>query len=282
MPLADGQVSVGGFLLGEGTVYSLQTFNPWTRTTRADQSGERAWGDGSWSGAEWAEQAVVPIVVLTQAETVDGWQAAHQALLAAFAPRSDDVEMRWRFGSTEYMMRGRPRMVEPEIGLIGLGMAMTRAAFVGLDSTVYSGVEHSVTLGLPSTSGGLTVPITVPFTIGAVVTSGRQTITNAGKKPTGLLLRVDGPVVEPRVSLLTSAGTGIVRVWVTLTAGQWLDIDTAARTVYINGTVSRRGLTSVEGIGWPVLPGGESAELAFDASSYDSSALLTARWRDAY
>ncbi|MEU1240035.1 hypothetical protein ABZ388_06720 [Micromonospora parva] len=282
MPLDDGQVSIDGLVLGRGTPYTVREFNPWVRNTRADQSGDRPWSHGSWSGAEWSDEVVVPLGIFTQAGAVDGWQEAHQTLLAAFAPRSSDVEMRWRYGATEYRMLGRPRMVEPTVDLIGLGMAATRAAFVALDPTIYSADEHSVTMGLPSTVGGLTAPFTLPLTVDAVVTAGRATIVNAGSKPTGLRLRVDGPVQEPRVSVLTPAGTAIVRVWLTLGVGQWLDIDTAARTVYLNGTASRRGLTSVEGIGWPVLPGGGSAEIAFDSPVYNPDAQLTVFWRDSW
>lgn len=281
MPLVDGQVSIDGFVLGNGTSFSVQNFNPWTRNTRAAQSDARAWGHGSWSGAEWSEEAVVPIGILTEGGNVDGWQASHQALLAAFAPRSSDVEMRWRYGATEYMMRGRPRMVEPTIDLIGLGRAATRAAFVGLDPTIYSGAEHSVILGLPATTGGLTVPVTVPLTVDATVANGRRSVTNAGTKTTGLQLRIDGPVVDPRISLITTSGNALLRFWLELGTGQWLDIDTAARTVMINGTASRRGRVTAEGTGWPVLPPGIH-EIAFDAGVYNPTAQLTATWRDAW
>lgn len=281
MALAVGQVSIGDLVMGEGTAYRLPGFNPWARTVRAIQSAPRAWGHGSWSGAEWSDEVVVPMQILVEAVGLGGWQAAHQLLLAAFAPSADDVELRWNLDGTEYVMFGRPRMVEPEVRTIALGWAMTHAAFVALDPHVYSGVEHSDTLGLPSSVGGLTVPVTVPFSIPAVVTSGRVMLTNAGTADVGLKLRVDGPVSEPRVSLLSTAGTAVLRLFMDVEVGQWLDIDTGARTVYLNGVASRRGLAAVSGAGWPVLPTGES-ELAFDAALFDPLAQLTVRWRDAW
>ena len=280
--LTEGQVQVRDLVMGPGTPYRiLGGFNPWTKNVRAEQSDSRAWGDGSWSGAEWADEVVVPLPILVQASGVSGWMAAHQTLVAAFAPSHEDIELRWMLGGAEYVMFGRPRMVEPQTENIGVGLAHTRCAFVALDPAIYSGTEHSVTLGLPSTSGGLTFPLSFPLTFPATVTSGRATITNAGTKTTGLRLRIDGPVEEPRVSLLTTAGTAIVRHWLTLTSGQWLDVDTGARTVYLNGTASRRGLTTADGIGWPVLPPG-SWEIAFDSPVYNPDARLTAYWRDAW
>ncbi|MFI6329854.1 phage distal tail protein [Micromonospora chersina] len=285
MALAEGQVQVRDLVLGPGTLYeTLRGFDPWTRQVRAEQGDGRAWADGAWSGAEWTADAVVPIPVRVKDaanRTPGGWLAAHQALAAAFAPSHEDIELRWCTGGTEYVLFGRPRMVEPNVDTVPAGWSYSRCAFAALDPTIYSGVEHSTTLGLPSTVGGLTVPVTLPLTVAASVTSGRGIITNGGTKTTGLRVRIDGPAVEPRISLLTDNGTAVVRVWTTLTAGQWLDIDTAARTVYLNGTASRRGVTTADGIGWPTLPTG-THELAFDASGYDPAATATVRWRDTW
>ncbi|MCT2282690.1 phage tail family protein, partial [Micromonospora chalcea] len=231
--------------------------------------------------AEWAEQVAVAMRLVILARGPVDYMDRLSALLAAFAPAGADVDLRFVIGGVEYLLQGRPRMVDPEPRHVD-GHTYVQAAFVALDPTIYSGVEHSTTLGLPSTVGGLTLPATAPLTVSAAVTSGRGSITNAGTKATGLLVRVDGPVAEPRISLLTDAGTAVVRVWATLTAGQWLDIDTAARTVYLNGTASRRGVTTADGAGWPVLPPRGSYEIAFDASAYSAAATATVRWRDTW
>ncbi|MFG3709219.1 hypothetical protein ACGF7U_31435 [Micromonospora sp. NPDC047670] len=283
MALAEGQVQLRDLVIGPGTPYRFvkgSHFNPFKREVRADQGGARAWSDGSWSGAEWAEQVTVPMRLVVMAAGAADYVQLMSHLLAAFAPSSVDVDLRFVMGGTEYLMRGRPRLVDPESRHVD-GHVYVQAAFVATDPTVYSGVEQTVTLELPSTVGGLTVPMTLPATVPATVTSGRALIANAGTKPTGLRLRIDGPVVEPRVSLLTPAGTAIVRVWLTLEAGQWLDVDTAARTVYANGTASRRGLTTAEGAGWPVLPSGIH-EVAFNAALYNTDARASVTWRDAW
>lgn len=283
MPLTEGQVQLRDLVLGPGTPYRFvrgSHFNPFKRDVRADQGGTRAWSSGSWSGAEWAEQVAVAMRLVILARGPVDYMDRMSALLAAFAPAGADVDLRFVIGGVEYLLQGRPRMVDPESRHLD-GHTYVQAAFVALDPTIYSGVEHSTTLGLPSIVGGLTLPATAPLTVDAAVTSGRGSITNAGTKATGLLVRVDGPVAEPRISLLTDAGTAVVRVWATLTAGQWLDIDTAARTVYLNGTASRRGVTTTDGTGWPVLPPG-TYEIAFDASAYSAAATATVRWRDTW
>ncbi|SCL15045.1 phage distal tail protein [Micromonospora inyonensis] len=495
MALSEGQVQLRDLVIGPGTPYRFvkgSHFNPFKRDVRADQGGARAWSAGSWSGAEWAEQVAIAMRLVVLARGPAEYVTLMSRLLAAFAPSGGDVDLRFVLAGAEYLMRGRPRMVDPESRHLD-GHTYVQAAFVALDPTIYSGTEHEVPLSLPSTVGGLTVPLTtavlaadafgrtatdswgtpdvgpawttsggvaadyqvsggvgthrvgavnasrwsiltgvaaadveirgvvstnalasggghfeavatrfadpnncylarlelasnqtviltlrkrvggtetqlathttglthtpggkytvvlqtvgpvvrarawqtsdpnvwhlqttdtdltaagavairsilsstntnplpvtaswddiqvttvgggltVPVTVAAAVTSGRASITNTGTKPVGLRIRVDGPVVEPRASLLTPDGTGIVRVWTDLTAGQWLDIDTAARTVYLNGTASRRGVTTVTGIGWPVLPPG-THEIAFDASTYSATATATVRWRDTW
>lgn len=70
-----------------------------------------------------------------------------------------------------------------------------------------------------------------------------------------------------------------MRVDLNLPAGQWLDIDTRARTVLLNGdpAASRRG----QAVGdWPLLQPGTST-LRF-AAAEESSGTVTARWRDGW
>lgn len=278
MPLTEGQVQLRGLVMGAGSCYQFVAhFNPFVRNNRADQSGPRAWQDGSWSGAERSEQVVIPMRMVTLGVGAAGWLALQQPLAAAFAPADDDVELRFVVGGSEFVMYGRPRMVQPDTRMID-GTAYVNAAFVALDPRVYSGTEHVQTLMLPTASGGLTVPITTPVTVGATVTAGRVNLTNVGTASTGLVLRIDGPATNPRVSLLVGSVTSTLRIAVTLTSGQWLDVDTAARTVYLNGTASRRG----QAVGdWPILPAGTS-EFAFDSAVYNAAAQVTIRWRDSW
>lgn len=289
MPLGDCQVSVRELVMGPGTPYRvLSDFNPFNRAVRADQSGARAWNHGSWSGAEFAHETVVTLPVLVQdmvSLTKSGWLAAHQQLAAAFAPVADaatDVELRFTIGADEYVMFGRPRMVEPRTYSTKLGHAFTQCAFVALDPLIYSGELHTTgAIILPVYVGGMSSPLLVSFLIETTRFGGGATLVNAGTAPTGLRLRLDGPLSEPSVSLQRPDGVvQTLRFLLELAAGQWLDVDTAARTVFLNGLpqASRRGQTVVEN-GWPLLPPGTS-EIRFGAA--DGSGTLTVEHRDAW
>src|SRR3546814_20814929 len=111
------------------------------------------------------------------------------------------------FGGTEFLMRGRPRMVEPDLTLSNSGKSITQAAFVALDPFIYAGVETVAgPTGLPTFTGGLLVPILAPFTVDAVPASGFLDLTNTGTADTPLSIRIDGPVTEPSVTLQRDDG----------------------------------------------------------------------------
>lgn len=276
----DGQVEVNGLLMGPGTQFYVTAFNPFTRAVR-HRMADRAWASGSWSGREDAEAAAIPLRLHIEAETDSGWLAAQQSVNSALRASSVDVELRWRIAGVEYLMFVRPRLVEPSPETMTYGHGPVNCALMALDPNVYSAAEHELILTLPSASGGLTFPFTAPFSIDATVTSGRATIVNAGTTNSPLLLRIDAfgeSLQEPRVTLNSGGVPTVLRANLTLTAGQWLEIDTARRTAYLNGTSSRRGYMSGD---FPLLPPG-SSDIAFDAGLYSASAQLTVTWRDSY
>jgi len=129
---------------------------------------------------------------------------------------------------------------------------------------------------LPSTSGGMTFPTTYPVTFTATVTSGSALVTNGGVTDVGMLLRVDGPAANPHITLARGTDVRNIRIGFVIETGQWLTIDTAARTVMLNDSVSRRGLTSFEG-DFTLAPG--TSEISWDADVFNTTARLTATWR---
>jgi hypothetical protein len=283
MALLTGQVSVRNLVMGEGTPYEVSEFNPYNRHVRAEQSGPRAWNHGGWSGVEWAEEVVVPMRIAIVANNIDDWLAAHQQLMAAFAAVGEspaDVELRWELAGREFVMFGRPRMVEPDIKRIVNGHSFTSAAFVALDPLIYAGAETvTAAIGLPTFTGGLTVPFTVPFTVDGIAADGFADITNTGTAETGLFLRIDGPVVTPSVTLVRGDGSFQRLTFdLDLSAGQWLDVDTAARVVLLNGTTSRRGQTSGD---WPILPPG-GHRVQWSSPNYNNVAELSVTFRSAW
>lgn len=283
-PTNDVTATLRGLTMDHHTPpFVLLSFNPWVRQVRADSEAANAWADGGWSGNEWLESVTVPITLLVKTTgSLPGtpyWLELHQQLAEAFAPSHVDIPLTFIVGSDTYVLYGRPRLVEPLAETAFRGWAIARAAFRALDPLIYSSTTHEIILGLPSESGGLEVPFVVPFIIGATVTSGTTTITNAGTAPAGLTLRIDGPVQEPRVSLRAPDGSvKVLRYLDDLASGEYLTIRTRERTAYLQDAVSRRGRITGD---WFLLEPGTS-EITFGAAVYDASARLTVSWQDAY
>lgn len=276
----NGHIEINGLLLGPGTPYVVRDFKPYTAAVR-DRQQDRAWAPGAWSGREDPAARQIPLRVEIDTDSQAAWLAAERDLAAALRASSTDVELRWRLGDVDQLMYVRPRLVDPEVQDVGVGWGLVQCALMALDPRIYSDTEHSEQLVLPSVTGGLTVPLTVPFTIDSTTVAGRATITNAGTEATRLVLRIDAnglALQEPRVTLISGSTITVLRAEFTLDAGQWLTIDTEARTAYLNDTASRRGYMSGD---FPMLPPGDS-EIAFDAGLYSSAAQLTVTWRDTY
>jgi hypothetical protein len=272
-------VSVNGLDLGPGTPYEVLEFNPYNASVRADDN-DRAWDDGSWSGREFNAGRVVPLRLRIDATSDATWAQALQDLRYAMRAMNTEAELRWMLGTTEYLMYVRPRLIEPDTTETAYGKGYVACALRANNPKIYAASETVLTLGLPSVTGGLTVPITVPFTIGATVTSGSVKVTNNGIGDVTFKLRIDAfglPLPQPRVSLLYPGVSQVWRYTTTLDAGQWLDVDTGARSVVLNGTAQRRGYASGP---WLTLPPKTTADLAFDAGAYSAVAQLTVTKRD--
>jgi hypothetical protein len=125
----------------------------------------------------------------------------------------------------------------------------------------------------PSSSGGLTIPFTIPFVIGSTVVSGTCSLTNLGNAVGPVKLRIDGPIVGPQV---THVGSGLSLTFassLSLGVGEWIEIDTEAQTVLANGQSSRNGWVTSRG--WFGFEPGDN-DFAFSAISGSGLLRVTA------
>lgn len=100
---------------------------------------------------------------------------------------------------------------------------------------------HSWQTGPPSSSGGLSVPFTVPFSINATTVTGVVQIVNDGNATGPCTVRIAGPCVGPVVTHTDAAGNAAVVALAnfSLGAGEFIDIDMEAETVLAQGQSER-------------------------------------------
>lgn len=286
MALTEGQWQIGDLVIGPDDTYGhVQAPNPYRLDVRADQSGDRPWAHGTWSGAEWADERVVSArITLLDEAAADRREAMHD-LAAAFAPvaTSGDVELRWREGGEEFVLFGRPRGARARRAIVETGVAEIECGFVAQDPRIRSGSESTASTGLPTQTGGLTAPVTAPLTVDGTLSGGSASLVNDGTAAAELSLRIDGPVTSPTIVLQGPGGDlSEIRVDLTLTSSQWLEIDTAARTALLNGLpqANQRGRTVWDVDPRPLEPG--TTTLRYLAGDFNATTEVTATWRSAW
>lgn len=145
------------------------------------------------------------------------------------------------------------------------------------DPRVYSDAEQSGTTGLSTISGGLTFPIIPPITFGAPTSGNIILAENVGTTETPWVARIDGPVINPSIENVTS-GTSL-EIDISLGTGDFLILDSAHRTIMLNGTASRYNLLTTDSVWADLEPG--TNEIKFRSGSY-SAGTLTLYWRSAW
>lgn len=148
-------------------------------------------------------------------------------------------------------------------------------SLIAPDPRRFSPAVITASTGLPHTTGGLSLPISFPLSIGATVVSGVLSVTNAGTYRTPPVFTITGPC--PAGATITLRETGAtLRFAEAIPAGRQLVIDTAHQTAVLDGVAPR----TVTGM-WFQYPPGVSS-VAFAANSYDPDALLSSSHRSAW
>jgi hypothetical protein len=151
---------------------------------------------------------------------------------------------------------------------------------VATDPLKYGDLVTASTL-LPTSTGGLTYPVTYPLTYTGVSNTGVLSVTNGGNTQAPVWLRIDGPIpaggwtvthVGKRQSL--SFATSLA-----LAAGEFVTVDMQRREVLAQGQAARAGYVTSRG--WFTLDPGDN-DIAFSAQNYSATAQLTVTTKPAW
>lgn len=145
------------------------------------------------------------------------------------------------------------------------------------DPRIYSNTLNTDITSLPTSAGGRTYPKTYPLVYGAVSTGGTISAVNSGSYSTPVQLRIDGPVTDPKITNTTTGD--YLSFKITVDSGDYLLVDTATRTVLLNGTASRYSSLDSSSRWFDLEPG--TNQLDYSAITFSSST-LTASWRSAW
>lgn len=271
-------IGLGALMFGvvdaAGTHWHCATIDGWESPDVRTTLTEREADHGAWMGPVYLSERVVTLAgkaialdypttyqVIEQLKTA---AALTDTLLTVYEPVARQATVR-RSGKV-LAQRLTDRVVDWSIQV------------TAPDPRLYAVTATTATLSLPSVTGGLTFPITFPLTIPATVISGDTTVTNAGTIETRPVIRINGPVSQPQVTVTAPGGTTSTLLYSgDVLAGDHLTLDCDAHTVHYNG-VNRRALLTGP---WPTLPPGTSG-VAFRAGTYSSTATCTVTFRSAW
>ena len=179
----------------------------------------------------------------------------------------------WQSGSTPLIKWEGVNILRFSIGLTSLSPYL-----YGLDSV--SGVS-----GLPSSFGGMLFPYRFEeagvslssWVWSENVVSGRVALSNVGTAPSPVMIRIDGPVVNPQI---LHVGSGHVMAFnMSLGSGHYVTVNGTTHEILVDGTDPARG--RVIRREWSQAKPGTNV-WGFNASEYSNAARMTVSFYPAY
>lgn len=277
----DRTIEYGGLTIGAGTDYKIAEISGLSAPPVRSSDRPVARRHGQHPGDDFYEARTITVST-NLVEFNDAAMSTKRAVLAAaFAGGHDETFLKFQIpgvaagGRRRVLCRPRRSGFVVTKELVA-GVARDVFQLHATDPRIYDDISQSAATALPAGSNGLTFPLTFPLVFGAT-TSGSITANNAGNFNTGALLRVFGPVTNPKIENLTAGAS--IELELVVASGDYIEIDTAAHTVLLNGTASRYSSLTSTSTWWDITPGDN--EIRFQAAS-TGSAVLSVVWNSAW
>ncbi|GAA3374279.1 hypothetical protein GCM10020367_37550 [Streptomyces sannanensis] len=280
----DGQMQWAGLLIGPGTPFAVDRsgLTGWEDLPEYDSSdAERPTSHGAWPGARYAKPRKIGGTIVLMPE----YGAAAEAVRALRQSLALLDEERWlavRLHGEVLAVRARiaQRVVPTDQGFATQGSSRMSVQWLATDPRRYTVNEEIATTTAPQPEAGLTWPLAWPLDWGQAKSTGDAVVENTGSAPTHPVIAFSGPCSMPTV--IEGVNRRRLRYAIDLAAGEELVVDTAAGTVTLNNTASRRHTAMADSSPeelFTLEPG--RTELSFRPDKATEDALMTVRWRSA-
>lgn len=260
----------------QGTDWSLTTLDGWWGTPqRRVGLAARQFDHGSFDAPAFLE----PRTLTVEGVAVSTSRAAHllaRDIVACVAGLDAAVLYPLVVSESGYLDRQCMVRQSGEVKVADVTDTVCRwsMVLVAPDPRRYAADEMVVTLTLPVGAGvGLIPPVTPPFSIPSGSATNRATVVNDGTFPTRPTVVFTGPVTNPAVANLTTSRT--LAFDLTVASGESLVVDFDARSVLLNGEVSRAYAITPGSAWFDLQPGANDVQYA--AAAGTGTAVLTYR-----
>lgn len=210
---------------------------------------------------------------------IEAWAAFKNVL------RIDGMTLVVRLGSIERQVQVLQSASAPVIKWAGVNILRFSIGLTSLSPYLYGLESVSGSTRLPHTVGGMTFPygfgddsmMSSSWTWSESVMSGRVVLSNTGTAHSPVMIRIDGPVTNPRV---LHVGSGrVIALDVRLGIGHYVTANGETHEILIDGTNPARG--RVVRREWSPAEVGENI-WAFNADEYSPTARMTVSFYPAY
>ncbi|MFI2370550.1 phage distal tail protein [Streptomyces sp. NPDC018833] len=280
----DGQIQWAGLLIGPGTPFAVDRsgLTGWEDLPDYDASdADRPTSHGAWPGSRYAKPRRVGGTIVLMPE-YSATAEAVRALRQALALLDEERWLAVRLHGEILAVRARiaQRVVPTDRGFATQGTSKMSIQWLAADPRRYVVNEQVATTTAPQPESGLTWPLTWPLDWGQATSTGDAVAENTGSAPAHPVIVFRGPCSMPTVTQRVSRRR--LRYAIDLAAGDELTVDTAAGTVMLNNTASRRHTAMADSSPEELFllePG--RTELSFRPDGANGDALMTVRWRSA-
>lgn len=279
----DGQVEWRGTLLGAASPFRMTRLEGWLdlADTRV-QDVERPGRHGLFQGRQLMGKRLITFSYLVKGVSADEFGAAIRRLRRVTAPAEAPAEEPLVIRLDGETWQANARCVRRSIDVrrfYAVGFTTGAIQWQATDPRLYSLVQRTAVTGLAAPpTDGLPFPLVFDLKFGEGPRGGRFVVTNEGDVAAWPVWEVTGPVVGPAITNQVTGQRLQFEPDFRVAEGQRLVVDTDARTVRLGGVNRNDALVNRQ---WFPIPAGGDVQVAFTARSYDPTASLTARWRDA-
>lgn len=268
--MIDATATLRDLTIGSGTVYELKSWPEEllsTPTIREDDE-SRPRANGVIAADDFYGSLPFAFNVQVNAGSLAASELALADLRAAFARSATDLTLdaRVKGSPAEYFLRGRPRgvVVKMDRQRALPGLIDARCLFTATDPIKY-GAAESVNIGLATPGTGLVYPVTYPVVYGGSPGFGIGSAPNEGSEAVDWTATLTGPLVNPRLELVETGE--FIKLAATIAAGQFVELDSAARAILLLGTAPRPGWRAPASEWWQLAPGPNSVRFSADTGT---------------
>jgi hypothetical protein len=271
-----GNGSYNGLTWGPGTKFQIigaKGIEDLPPVSVADQS--KAQQDGSFPGQDELDERTILLDFYIRADS-NADLLVQKALFNTAFNRSfiNELPLLWSDSTKLINCRCRGRVHDSDTAWLAT-WGKAHVMLIASDPLIYDNVLNTTVLNIPAATGGLSWPLSWPLSWGSAV-SGSSNFVNAGNATTFPVITFNGPLTNPSIIKNSPAPAQSLTFSISLASGDALVVDTANKTITLNGTASRYGaLVSSQWFGLD--PG--TSQLSFGASAGSGSASVA--WRNA-